>query len=58
MNDDITQAYEYTKDLRNALRAEIQAYERGGPRPSVYETLRALDLIVAEGDNNTVKQFT
>lgn len=60
MNDNIARAYDYTKDLRNALRAEIQGYERGGPKPSVYETLRALDLIVAEGENDddTVKQST
>ena len=34
------------KELRNALRAEIMGYERGGPRPSVYEIQRALDHII------------
>jgi|GEM_PF-4164442 len=51
MNQDkLNQAFEYTRDLRNALRAELQGYERGGPTPSVYDIQRALDLIVKEGE--------
>lgn len=39
------------QELRNALRAEIMGYERGGPRPSVCDIQRALDYILeaAEG---------
>tara|TARA_R110002153_G_scaffold37733_1_gene110277 strand:+ start:2009 stop:2188 length:180 start_codon:yes stop_codon:yes gene_type:complete len=46
------QSFEHTKELRNALRAEIKGYERGGPKPSVYAILTALNLIVTEGGSD------
>lgn len=40
------------KELRNALRAEIMGYERGGPRPSVYDIQKALDHIIAAAEGS------
>lgn len=51
MKTDEQVAVKGVKELRNALRAEMMGYERGGPRPSLYDIQRALDYIVeaAEG---------